>query len=498
MDQIRMVIYNSLTKNKVAVEPIHYNTIRMYSCGPTVYNDVHIGNLATFIRDDILKRTLRSGSTNYTNENPIIYHGYDVRHVMNITDVDDKTIRGSKHEEFCVNDDPIQSLLNLTEKYETVFREDMVSVGNDIDSIEFIKATDTIPEMIQLIQGLLNAGVAYKTDDGIYFSIKKYLESGHKYGLLQKLDINKSKSRIDNDEYSKDNASDFALWKVALDGEPSWCAEFGDSEGANFSMPGRPGWHIECSAMSKQLLGLPFDIHTGGIDLKFPHHENEIAQICGSGSTELARIFVHSNHLLVDNRKMSKSIGNFYTLKDIEKRGFSAMAFRMLVLNSHYRNEVNFSWDSLETAQNRLSTWQHAIDRGWQDYSYTESDIMSEEPSTAAYSDANLQYKLLHEALLHDLNTTKALEIVDICLREAVDGKYNELCMVKIASVINNILGVKLICKDIPEECKTILTLREEARSTNDFDKSDKLRQELLIRGFTVMDTDYGQVWGRV
>jgi len=289
MSEIKKVeLYNSLKKKKEVFESIDEGVVRMYSCGPTVYDSPHIGNLSTFIRDDLLKRTLKAA-------------GYKVKHVMNITDVDDKTIRDSKNKEYLVEGDEMQSLLNLVDRFSKVFQEDISKVGNDVYSVEFIRATDAIPEMVKLTNELLKNGIAYKSDDGIYFSISKYLESGKEYGVLQKLNLSQNRSRIDNDEYEKDSAADFALWKAKSEGEPSWDANFVDIDGNRFGMAGRPGWHIECSAMSQKLLGVPFDIHTGGIDLKFPHHENEIAQSCGAlGTDSFANTFVHMSHILVD------------------------------------------------------------------------------------------------------------------------------------------------------------------------------------------------------
>lgn len=472
-------LYNSLKSKKEVFKPIEEGVVRMYSCGPTVYDSPHIGNLSTFIRDDLLKRTLRAA-------------GYKVKHVMNITDVDDKTIRDSKSDEYLVEDDEMKSLLNLTDKFSTVFREDIAKVGNDVDSVEFIRATDTIAEMIELTNKLLKNGIAYRSDDGVYFSIEKYLKSGKKYGLLQKLNLAQSRSRIDNDEYEKDSAADFALWKAKREGEPAWEAQFEGEDGNKFNMAGRPGWHIECSAMSHKLLGVPFDIHTGGIDLKFPHHENEIAQSCGAfGSDSFANYFVHMNHILVDGRKMAKSAKNFYTLRDIDERGFDPMAFRLLVLSGHYRSEINFSWEILEAARNRLRNWQAIADLRWQ---LTGSERMFE---------FDYFEQRIIEELSDDLNTPGALSVIDSAFsnleKDFANGALENRGTIGIfLHDIKKKLGIDLLKDDISDEQKELLSLRQKARHDKDFAESDRLREELKSSGLDIRDTDNGQIWSRV
>ncbi len=486
----KLKLFNSLTRKIEEVEPLDGKTVRMYSCGPTVYNNLHIGNLATQIREDLLKRVLRA-------------LGYKVQHAMNITDVEDKIIRDSKAEEFFVEGDPMQSLLNLTSKYDAVFRQDAAKIGNDLESVQFIKATDTIAEMLSLIQQILDAGIAYRASDGIYFSISKYLESSHDYGLLQKLNLNSelslSQERIKNDEYSKDDAADFALWKSKLEGEPYWEAEFTDSSGLKFNMPGRPGWHIECSAMSQKLLGVPFDIHTGGIDLKFPHHENEIAQTCGAGNKSLAKIFVHMNHIMVDGRKMSKSLKNFYTLRDIEEKGFSADAFRLLVLTSHYQKETNFTWGSLRAASNRIAEWQSIVDLRWQ--------IRDGYNSSSAVRAVECLGEVLGK-LTYNLDTHNALILIDKHLYKFYDEFFEPgdflvrgslvQSIEEYAAAIKNILGIDLLKPDVSSVQKDMLSLRQAARDKKDFAESDRLRDELKLSGLEVRDTDNGQIWSRV
>ena len=517
----KIKLYNTLTKEVKGIKPINGDTFRIYSCGPTVYNNLHIGNLATQIREDVLKRVLKAA-------------GYNVSHAMNITDVEDKIIRDSKKPEFWVEDNPMQSLLNLTEKYDQVFREDIAKIGNDVRSIRFIKATDTIYEMLNLINKLFENGIAYKAVDGVYFSIEKYLESGYKYGLLQNIDLSSSRERIKNDEYEKDSAADFALWKAQSEGEPAWEAKFIDSDGLEFSMNGRPGWHIECSAMSQVVLGVPFDIHTGGIDLKFPHHENEIAQSCGALKlNDFAKTFVHMNHIMVDGRKMSKSLNNFYTLRDIEEKGFSPQAFRLLVLSGHYQNETNFSWDILEAAQNRLNNWKSII--GSYNHQFPSSISGSEElvgiegaysmasdsigmtgvkavpmngppgigdsitVDTGTFSGAFVNHFM--SPMLLNLNTPKTISNIDSVVKlintNIVECPYLVYVAKSVLLDVKQWLGIDLSVDDISDKQKELIAKRAEARANKDWAESDKIRDLLLEQGIKLKDTKKGQVWSR-
>lgn len=459
-----MKLLNSLTNKIEEISPIEQKTIRMYSCGPTVYNYLHIGNLSAFIYADMIRRALQ-------------FEGYSVIHVMNITDVDDKTIRDSKRD--YPDDDPKRALQKLTTKYTDVFMEDLAATGNDIEAITFISAVETIPEMIELVQRIIDNGFGYHAEDGIYFSISAYTAAGHPYGLLQHVNIQKAQSRVAHDEYDKESASDFALWKAAAKGEPSWNALF-EVDGKSIEMPGRPGWHIECSAMSEKLLNVPFDLHTGGIDLKFPHHENEIAQSCGAGAENFANYFVHNNHILVDGRKMSKSLGNFYTLRDIEEKGFHAQDFRMVVLEGKYRNESNFTWESLQAAQLRLKNWQASIDTIWQ-YESSQEEI----DETA-----------LARCLSDDLNTPKALHIVDAYFQSLQSSMRSptQYCL----NLIHRVFGLHFESTDISEDIKTRLAERAQAKQSKDWALADTIRDELKTIGYGINDTKNGQVWYRL
>jgi cysteinyl-tRNA synthetase len=459
-----MKIYNSLSKKYEDFISINKHLVGLYSCGPTVYNNLTIGNISSFIYSDVIRRALE-------------VNGYKVKHVMNITDIDDKTIRDSKIN--FPNIEPMEALTKLTTKYTKIFKEDIEKSGIDIESIEFVSAVNTIDKMIELTQKLLDKKIAYIAEDGVYFSITKYYQSGHKYGVLQNVTTQQSKARILNDEYDKDSASDFALWKKTQKNEPYWDAEFTE-DGMSTKMPGRPGWHIECSAMSEKILGVPFDIHTGGIDLKFPHHENEIAQTCGTGAEKLANYFIHNNHILVDGKKMSKSLNNFYTLRDIENNNYSPMAFRMLVLESHYHSESNFSWDILTAAQNRLNNWSSVYNLVWQlpeseDYSVIES---------------------INSRLSDDFNTPLVLKDIDAYFENIT--KQNRSPNIKVLVHIKDALGINIDNKDISKDQKLILKKREEARKAKNWTLSDELRNELKNQNIDVRDDSTGQIWSRI
>lgn len=472
-----MRLFNTLTKQVDTVAPLQAHQVTVYSCGPTVYDHIHIGNLSAFIYADLLRRTL-------------VASGFTVHHVMNFTDVDDKTIRRS-HETF-PDDEPKAALSRLTNQYEEIFQADMQAIGNDIDALEFVRATDPkiIKGMQKLIADLYKLGFAYISDDGVYFSIEAYKASGKTYGQLVAVSSeNTSQARISNDEYDKDSVHDFALWKKQKDAEPAW-----DFILDGHKLTGRPGWHIECSVMSSQSLGQPFDIHTGGIDLAFPHHENEIAQsTAGKTNPVYSTMFVHNEHLLVDGHKMSKSLKNFYTLADITAKGFDPLAFRLLVLQSHYRSQSNFSWESLEAAQNRLREL-----RAWADLRHQpSSDTMSSELDELF---RETRQNIL-SAVQNDLNTPLALAHLNKLVAymqtiaiPGVEGRYTDGTL----AFLDSVLGLNLSRRpDISHEQKALIAAREDARLAKDFALSDKLRDELRAQGIELRDTNFGPQWSR-
>lgn len=469
-------LHNTLTKQLSELVPLDPEQTTIYSCGPTVYDHVHIGNLSAFIAADTLRRTLTAT-------------GMSVKHVMNFTDVDDKTIRRSG--ERYPDKDAMEALRKLTKEYGDLFLKDMKTIGNDTEALTFIKAADdtTIDGMKQLISELHANGFAYIAEDGVYFSIDAYKKSGKTYGQLVDItESNTSSERIQNDEYDKDSVHDFALWKTKKPGEPAW--EF-TLDGHDLA--GRPGWHIECSVMSRLEIGQPFDIHTGGIDLAFPHHENEIAQsTAGADDPTYAQIFVHNEHILVDGKKMSKSANNFYTLSDLVEKGVDPLAFRLLVLQSHYRSQTNFSLENATAAHNRLTHWRNIAALRHQTHEGIENNDEMD-PSPAAIG-------AIKEALSDDLNTPEALKIIDETFSYIESHsiiKVNHHTLTELLEAIDELLGLHLLTTtpDITDEQKAVIFERERAREDKDWAKSDELRDKLAADGIVIRDTPDGSIW---
>lgn len=473
-----VTLHNTLTRSKQPLVPLREDVVTIYSCGPTVYDQVHIGNLSAFIVADILRRSISA-------------NGYSVKHVMNFTDVDDKTIKRSQSDFSEL--EPMEALMSLTKKYGDLFLEDMKKIGNDTEALTFIKAADdeTIQGMRELITSLHSNGFAYIADDGVYFSIEAYKKSGKKYGqLIEITESNTSNQRIQNDEYDKDSVHDFALWKKQKPGEPAWEFALDDTD-----LTGRPGWHLECSVMSQMGLGMPFDIHTGGIDLTFPHHENEIAQsTAGQDNATYAQFFVHNEHILIDGRKMSKSLQNFYTLQDLHEKGVDPLAFRLLVLQSHYRKQTNFSLDNAIAAHNRLNHWRSIASLRHQSYSTVENNHKMD-PSPAAIG-------AVREALSNDLDTPEAFRIIDETfsyIESHSITSVNHHTLTAFLEAIDAMLGLQLIAStpDISEAQKSLILARKRARENKEWDKSDEYRDSLIAEGILVKDTPDGAIWQR-
>jgi cysteinyl-tRNA synthetase len=475
-------LYNTLTRKVDEFAPLEDKRVRIYSCGPTVYNHAHIGNLTSYIFADTLRRVT-------------VLAGYEAHHVMNITDIDDKTIRDSRvaYPDHQAND----ALKIFTQKYEKVFYEDMQQIGNDLSSMTFIRATDSIDDMQAIIRRLVEQGYAYLGDDGVYFDIKAY-RGTRTYGQLSHVtEDTTSSERISNDEYDKDSAHDFSLWKLQKEGEPSWEFEISGND-----LSGRPGWHIECSAMSTKTLGQPFDIHTGGIDLIFPHHENEIAQsTAGDQPEEYANYFCHNEHLLIDGRKMSKSLGNFYTIKDMLDKNYDPLALRMLTLQSHYRSQLNFTWDNLEAAAQRLQRWRSLADLRWQTH-----DTLQNEDDKVHNELSEQLAQSMHSArssLFTDINTPQAighLEGAFSLLESAPLAHISQQLLLQVFEFVDTAFGFDILSgsSDISEPDKHLIIERQRARENKEYSRSDELRDSLLERGITVRDTSSGPIWSRV
>jgi cysteinyl-tRNA synthetase len=417
----------------------------MYTCGPTVYDHMHIGNLRTFVFSDILFRVL-----NYNNLN--------VESVQNITDIDDKIIKRAKENN--------KTIEEVAKEYTKYFLEDVAKLNIQQDKLKAQpRATEYIDKMVEYIKVLLEKGFAYKEEDGsIYFDISKFPEYGKLSGL-EKREL-KTGTRILSDEYTKEDVQDFALWKAVAEDEVGFDSSLGK---------GRPGWHIECSVMSQSLFGNKIDFHTGGIDLIFPHHENEIAQSeAKTGETPFVKYWVHGAHMLVENKKMSKSLNNFYTLSDLEKKGFEPLALRYLFLQTHYRQEMNFTWEALEGAQNALKRLRKEI-AGF------------DKPEIGC---AELEAKFL-EAINDDLNMPKALSIVWEVLASDHPSSAKAESIFKFDKVLGLSLGKSkelLKEKEVPEEVKKMLSEREKLRSEKKYDEADKIREKIIEMGFSVED----------
>ncbi|KKT61737.1 MAG: Cysteine-tRNA ligase [Candidatus Giovannonibacteria bacterium GW2011_GWB1_45_9b] len=427
-------LYNALSRKKENFKPLKGKTVSFYACGPTVYDFVHIGNLRTFIFDDLLRRTLE-------------LNGYRVREIMNLTDVDDKTIRGAK--------DSGKKLKDYTLFYEKSFLADVDSL-NILPSEKYTRATDHIREMIKITDILLKKQVAYKTKDGIYFDISKFKNYG-KFSRLKAREL-KIGARVSSDEYEKNNAQDFALWKFKKENEPSWAAPFGE---------GRPGWHIECSAMSVKYLGMPIDIHTGGVDLIFPHHENEIAQAEAAYGKKFVRFFVEGEHLNIGGKKMAKSLGNIYTLQDIQSRGFESLDFRYLTLTARYRSPLSFTWESLSAARNARKK--------------LEGKTISA-PKSGAKVLRKFRVELL-TAINDDLNIPKALALV-----WKAKGKDEILYADKILGL--GLDKLKKVRANI--ELEKLLRKREVLRKGKKWREADAIRNRILEDGYIIEDTPGG------
>ena len=456
-------VHNTLTRQLEEFRPLEAGHARMYTCGPTVYNFAHIGNFRAYVFEDLLRRWLK-------------FKGFRVTQVMNLTDVDDKTIRDSQREG--------KTLADFTAAYKQSFFEDVRALN--IEPAEhYPAATDHVPEMIALIETLMAKGYAYRSEDGsIYFSIDRWPA----YGKLAHLDRAGMRSgvRIASDEYEKENAADFALWKAwdEKDGAVAWDSPWGR---------GRPGWHVECSAMSQKYLGASFDIHTGGVDNVFPHHEDEIAQSEAASGQPFATYWMHCAHLMVDGQKMSKSRGNFHTLRDVLARGFSGREVRYELLATHYRAPLNFTFGSLDAARTALRRVDEFAAR---------LDAAAEGAPGALPAWAQLAAARFEAAMDDDLNVSAALGALFDAIREGNAALDARALDAPAAAAVRELfrrwdgaLGVLTKpAESVPAEVQALLDRRQAARAAKDWKQSDALRDEIAGRGWTVKDTPKGQI----
>lgn len=466
----KLKIYNTESRQKEEVIPLDGECIHMYACGPTIYHFAHIGNFRTYVFEDLLRRTLK-------------FFGFRVKQARNFTDVDDKTIKGAI--------DANISLAAFTEPYKQAFLDDLKTLN--IEPIEFYPAaTDYIPEMITLIERLLKKGVAYSDTVGnIYFSIRKFPTYG-RLAHLDMQDLQIGASGVCADEYDKENISDFVLWKSydpLRDGTIFWESPFGR---------GRPGWHVECSAMAMKLLGESIDMHVGGIDNIFPHHDNEIAQCEACTHVRFVRYWMHAEHLLVDHKKMSKSLGNFYTLRDLTQRGYSGVELRYMLLQTHYRTQLNFTFEGLEATRKTLERLRDFILR-LQQLAKRESLPKSE---GKVLKILEMTRRAFLSSLADDLNISAALaslfdmvrEIHILCDKEKISS-FEAQDILGLLNEIDKVLGVLPLQRDeisVPSELLDALAQRERARAEKNWKLADECRFFIQSQGYQIEDTADG------
>jgi cysteinyl-tRNA synthetase len=474
MKDIRL--YNTLSNRLEPLEPLHPGEVRIYTCGPTVYAFAHIGNFRTFMFQDILRRFLHQ-------------RGLRVLQVMNVTDVDDRIIQSAAAAGLDIRD--------FTEKYVKAFLDDIDALHIEMPE-ELVRATDHIEDMVTLIERLQEKGFTYRSDGSIYFRIAKFAD----YGKLSKIDVGGIQAgvRVDVDQYEKENARDFALWKAPKPGEYSWETRIG---------PGRPGWHIECSSMAMKYLGDTLDIHTGGVDLTFPHHENEIAQSEGATGHPFARLWLHAEHLIIDGQKMSKSLGNFYTLRDLFAKGYKPSTIRFLLLSVPYRRQLNFTEDGLTQARNSVERLRNFMSR-----LKTAQFPAGSNPEVHALIEKAEQD--FDAGLADDINTAVALAAVFDLVRDintAMDrGTFLQQDAPRAVAAMEQFDGVLALLADddedklqklgfgaskarlASEQVDALIEERQAAKRRRDFQRADAIRQQLSDSGIIVEDTKDGTV----
>lgn len=455
--------FNTLSGKTEPFHSINPGEVKLYTCGPTVYDYAHIGNLRAYVFEDLLKRFL-------------MYADYKVSHVMNITDVDDKTIKGANAAGL--------SLQEYTKKYINSFFHDIRAL-NISKAHHYPLATEHIPDMVLLIQDLIEKGYAYRKAGSVYFNISKFQD----YGKLSKIDLKELKpgQRVDSDEYEKVSLHDFALWKMKKEGEPYWDTKIG---------PGRPGWHIECSVMSAKYLGQTFDIHCGGIDNIFPHHENEIAQSEASTGEKFVNYWLHCHHLIVDGEKMSKSKGNYYTLKDILEKEFDPASLRFLLLSTHYRKMLNFTFDALNQASASIQRIKDFL------FELQSRPLKEGQNKIIPKMISEMKQKFV-DGLSNDLNISEALTALFAMIKKAHILISQEKVFKKDAErLINAITSIDKVLAILPKKEKKELAAenlkkiqeRQKARENKDFAKADRIRDELFKKGIILEDTKDGRV----
>ncbi|MFZ1701071.1 MAG: cysteine--tRNA ligase [Pyrinomonadaceae bacterium] len=461
--------FNTLSRQVEEFQPIEDGKVRMYICGPTVWNFAHIGNFRTFVFGDVLRRYLK-------------FKGYEVTHVFNLTDIDDRIINEAAARGISIDE--------FTAPYIQYFWEDFDALGNERPEVT-PRATHHIPEMIDIISKLLDNGLAYESEGSIYYRITAFPD----YGKLSRISFSGNKAgasdRVDTDKYDKEDARDFALWKlVGEDEEPGWDAPFGR---------GRPGWHIECSAMSMKYLGETFDLHAGGQDLQFPHHENEIAQSEGSTGKLFSKYWLHSEFLKIDDVTMSKSKGNFFTFRDLREQGYSALAIRYLLLSVPTRKQLNFTFEGLQGAESTVERLRNF------------RSLVSEAKTTEGSLDgvAGVVAKALADfdsSMDDDFNTAAALAAIHDMVREintalATGGMRSDdqVAVLDAIEKFDSVLGIfgAVDSEILDEEIESLIAERKQSRQNRDFARSDEIRDILAEKGIVLEDTKDGVRWKR-
>ncbi|HTR41209.1 MAG TPA: cysteine--tRNA ligase [Pseudomonadales bacterium] len=475
--------FNTLSRSVQEFAPLAPPRVGMYCCGPTVYDFAHIGNWRTFVFGDLVRRYLE-------------FKNFQVTHVMNITDVEDKIIKGVRETKM--------SLRDFTGKYEAAFLEDLKAL-NCREPHQRPHATEFIPEIISLIEKLIAKGFAYQADGSVYFSIDKYRGAGCVYGQLLKLNFEELRTgeRVKNDEYAKESVADFALWKARSpdDGDVAWPSPFGE---------GRPGWHIECSAMSMKILGQSFDLHLGGEDLIFPHHEDEIAQSEGATGKPFVKYWLHGAHLLVEGKKMSKSLGNFFTLRDLLAKGFTGREIRRLLISAHYRETFNFTIEGLQGSKEALARIDECLSKlrevagAGTPLAPTGGEGRGEgadsNPTIPSDELSNSTLQRFSDALDEDFNVSAAwgavFDWVNKLNRRIADSSITAKDAAGALAVwakMDTVLGVGTKSEvEIPAEISALLEARQAARKEKNFKRSDEIRAELQAKGWAIEDTPKG------
>jgi cysteinyl-tRNA synthetase len=475
-----ILLQNTLSNRKEPLAPLHPGEVRMYTCGPTVYDFAHIGNFRTFVFQDVLRRFL-------------LARGYRLNHVMNLTDVDDRIIQNAAAAHVTIRE--------YTEKYANAFLEDMAALNIERPE-KIVRATDHISDMVALIQKLQGKTFTYDSEGSIYYRIAKFPQ----YGKLSKIDMSgiQAGARVDVDRYEKADARDFALWKAPKPGEHFWETPIGK---------GRPGWHIECSAMAMKYLGETLDIHTGGVDLAFPHHENEIAQSEGATGKPFVKMWLHAEHLIIEGEKMSKSLGNFYTLRDLFAKGYKPSTIRFLLLSVPYRRQLNFTMDGLRQAASSVERLRNFVTR-------LETEKFTAGETAAIAAMVQKAEEDFEKGLEDDLNTAQALAAIFDLVRDvntAIDaGNLREGDVPAVLASLRKFDRVLAVQQDDDEqklhalgfgakeqgisdaEIEALVNQRQEARRSRNYQRADELRKQLADNGIILEDIrDGGIRWKR-